>query len=192
MSSFIGIGFIYDQSTNLENEINKFISFFLFRNIKIRKIIYCTDKNGDNWKDETIDNCSSENITPIFINNYFVKVTMEGNFLNKEKICVNMSVSRISKRDFGFLLEININQLFIVGNREDLNNCTENIISLCKDIYQETQYRYAYCDHEVDIEYNWNEFTSLKNEIYSVCIIPQKNNFLVSLASWEIDGLTNR
>ena len=192
MSSSIGIGFIYNESSNIEDKLNKFIDFFLLNDTKIQKIVYSTDKNGDDWHVKNVDNYSSHEIANILIQNYFGNLTIKGSIVSKRNINIDMSIHQINQKEFGFLLEIDIDQLFTVGNKEELGICTENIVHLCKDIYYKTQYQYAYCDHEVGIEYNWNEFQSLNEQVYSISIIPQRNDFFINLAPWEIDGLTNR
>lgn len=149
----------------------------------MHKIMYSTDRDGDKWKEETLANYSSKDLTYIMIQNYFCKLTMEGNFLDERNISIYISINQITQKDFGFLLEINVKQLFTVGNKLELNNCTKSIIRLCKDIYYKTQYQYAFCDHEVDIEYSWDEFISLNEPMYSISIIPKKNNFDINLAS---------
>lgn len=191
MSSFIGIGFVFDKHQNIELLFSKLLDFLIV-NGELKKISYSIDEKGDNWNEEIVKCYSTCEITSLMFNNFFGKINITAAILDNTQIDFDLSIIELSQGDYGFLIEIDIEQLFKVGEREKLEKCTSMIIKFCKSIFNIIEYRYSFCDHEVGIEYTWTEFDRLKECVYSVSIVPQKNEFVINLASWEIDGLTNR
>ena len=191
MSSFISIGFVFDKHQSITVLFSKFIEFLIARGV-LNKISYSIDENGDNWNEKIIKGYSSYEVTSLMVNNYFGKANITAAILDDKKINFDISISKLQQEDFGFLIEIDIDQLFKVGNREELKNCSSMIITFCETLFNKMDFCYAFCDHEVGIEYTWNEFSQLDKCIYSISIIPQNEKFVIDLASWEIDGLTSR
>lgn len=191
MSSFIGIGFVFDKDQNIELLFSKLLDLLIV-NGELKKISYSIDEKGDNWNEEIIKCYSTCEITSLMLNNFFGKINITGAILDNTQIDFDLSITELPQGDYGFLIEIDIEQLFKVGEREELEKCTSMIIKFCESIFNILKYRYSFCDHEVGIEYTWAEFERLKECVYSVSIVPQKNEFFINLASWEIDGLTNR
>lgn len=191
MSSYISIGFVFVKHQNITVLFSEFLNC-LITNGNFQKISYSVDKNGDRWHEEIIKARSTDEITSLMANNFFGKININAMILGDRDIDFDISISKFSQGDFGFLIEIDIDQLFEVGNKKELEGCSSMIIKFCKRIYYKIQYQYAFCDHEVGIEYTWSEFNKLNDSIYSISIIPRNEEFVVNLATWEIDGLTNR
>lgn len=191
MSSFISIGFVFEKNQDIKQLFSKFLDFLIV-NGRIEKISYSFDENSDNWNQEILKDYSTYEITSLMVDNFFGKTNITAKILNDKRINFDISVSKFSQGDFGFLIEIDIEQLFKVGNREELEKCSSMIIKFCGTIFDIIEYRYSFCDHEVSIEYTWDEFNQLDEYIYSISLITQNDKCVIKLASWEIDGLTNR
>lgn len=191
MSSSISIGFVFEKHQNEKEEFSKLLTS-LVSNGKLEKLIYSIDENGNDWKEEAKINYPIDIISSIMIENYFGKLTMEATILTSKNINFDVSISNFIQGDFGFLIEIDIEQLFKVGHKEDIKKCTEEIIQFCEKLFDKIKYKYSFCDHEVAIEYTWDEFKKMNDRIYSVSIIPKEKEFIVNLATWDIDGLSNR
>lgn len=191
MSSSISIGFVFEKQQNPTLLFSKFLGC-LITNGEFQKISYSLDENGSSWHEETIKTQSTYEVATLMVKHFFGKATIKAKILNNKNIHFDTSIFKFSKNDFAFLIEIDIDQLFQVGNKKELENCSSMIIKFCEEIFDIVQYRYAFCDHEANIEYTWSEFSEMNENIYSISIIPQSEKFKISLASWEIDGLTNR
>lgn len=191
MSSFISIGFVFEKDQNIKQLFSKFVDFLIIKG-RVEKLSYSIDENGDNWNQVILKDYSVYEITTMMIDNFLGKTNITAMIFNNKQINFDISVFKFSKGDFGFLIEIDINQLFKVGDREELEKCSFMIIKFCETVFDIIEYRYSFCDHEVGIEYTWDEFKQFNEDIYSISVIPQNNEYDIKLASWEIDGLTNR
>lgn len=191
MSSSISIGFVFEKQQSMTLLLSKILEFFKAKG-ELNRISYSVDENGDSWKENTIQNLTPHEVASLMVNNFWGKTNITSAILDDKIVNFDVSVSKLFKNDFGFLMEINIEQLFRVGDKKELENSTSMIIQFCKSIFDNAKYSYAFCDHEANIEYTWSEFKKLKNHIYSIVIIPENEKFVINLSSWEIDGLTNR
>lgn len=191
MSSSIGIGFVFEKHQKIDLLFSEFLSYLIIKG-KLQKITYSLDENGKQWHEETIKAYPTCEVVPLLINHFFGKINIKAMIIDDKEMDFDISVFKFPKGDFAFLIEIEIDQLFKAGNKQELEYCSSMIIKFCKDVFDKVNYRYAFCDHEVDIEYTWSEFSKMNESIYSISIVPQNEGFKVNLASWEIDGLTNR
>lgn len=191
MSSCVSIGFVFEKNQNIKLLFSKFLEY-LIRYGELHKISYSLDKKGKRWKNEVIKDKTLDEIVLLMINNYYGKIDITNLVVDDKSIDYMITITKFSDGDFGFLIEIDIDQLFKVGNRNELEKWTSLIINFCKSIFNIIDYRYAFCDHEVSIEYKWSEFNKLKESIYSISIISKNKGLIIDLSSWEIDGLTFR
>lgn len=191
MSSYISIGFVFEKAQNISLLFSEFLNFLTVDG-EFRKISYSIDENGNDWHKKNIEGYSVDEISSLMINNFFAKTTILSRSLDAKNINFDTSITNFSHGDYGFLIEIEIEQLFKVGNRKELEHCSDIIVKFCKKIFSKLGYKYAFCDHEVNIEYDWKKFSQLDENVYSITIIPKDEDFIVKYATWEIDGLTIR
>lgn len=191
MSSFLSIGFVFEKNQNIEEIFSEFLSYIITDG-ELQTISYSIDDEGNEWHKETIKLCSINKIVSLMINNFFGKINVKTIHLFKKVTNIDISIFKFSQGDFGFLIEIDIKQLFEVGNKKELESYSSIIINFCKLCFDKIKYRYAFCDHEANIEYTWDEFNKINKNIYSISVIPQNEKFIVNLADWEIDGLSHR
>jgi len=189
--SSISIGFVFEKQQNVTETFSELL-ISLTTNGKMKKLAYSLDKDGDNWEEETTFDYSINRISSIMIDNYFGRITIESVILTNKSITYDVSISNLANDDFGFLIEIDIEHLFKVGNKDELESCTKEVIQFCEKIFDRIEYKYSFCDHEAALEYTWDEFKAMNENIYSVSIIPKDNIFIVNLTTWEIDGLSSR
>lgn len=191
MSSSISIGFVFEKAHNISETLCKFLTYIMTDG-KIQKLSYSTDSNGDNWEDVTVVNHSIDEISSKMVDYHFGKVTIEAPILKNKKTNFSVSIHKLPQGGFGFLIEIDIEQLFKTGDVKALKSCSDKIIQFCKNCFDKTNYQYSFCDHEVNLEYCYDTFKSMDKDIYSIAVIPKTGEFEIKLAPWEIDGLTNR
>ncbi len=191
MSSYVSIGFVFEKDQNIKSLLSKFLDFLITKG-EFKKIAYSEDENGDKWNEKVINDYSAYMVASLMVDNYFGRTNITAAIFNDEQINLDVSIYKFPQGDFGFLIEITLEQLSKHEKKEELEKSTYRIINFCKTLFSMIEYRYAYCDQEVPIEYTWDEFNQLDKCVYSISIIPHNNAIDIKLAAWDIDGLTNR
>ena len=94
----------------------------------------------------------------------------------------------------GILFEIPEEELFKNNySNENLNSITDKIIKKLVELWNYTEFSYAFCDNEADIEYQLFEIEQYKEQIYSLLLLKNNlNQHIIKLSSWHIDGITQR
>lgn len=87
---------------------------------------------------------SPHEVTSLMLNNFLGKANITSAILDNKIVNFDVSVSKLYKNDFGFLIEINIEQLFRVGGRKELEHSTSMIIEFCESIFDNAKYSYAF------------------------------------------------
>ena len=191
MSSYVSIGFVFEKHQSINSLLSKFFDFLTTKG-EFKKIAYSEDENGDKWNEEIINDYSAYSVASIMVDNYFGRTNITAAIFNDEQINFDVSVHKFPQGDFGFLIEITLDQLSKHLRKEELEISTYRIINFCKTVFSTIEYRYAFCDHEVPIEYTWDEFKQFDKCMYSISVIPHNDAIDIKLAPWEIYGFINR
>ncbi|MGG1312691.1 Imm64 family immunity protein [Cohnella laeviribosi] len=187
MSSTVNIGFIYDNKIEFFSEkLYKIINYFISDNGKIKSMKYATNEEGANWIEQINGVYELDSLVPL-ITNYYGEVVIDSGslFSNVKKIYMNLE----KNEDYlGVIISLQENEIIPDYSVEVLENASEFVISIVKEIYQITSFRYAFCDHEAEIIF------PLDMDKYSLVFIPNSNDkdITVKKNKWYINGLTER
>lgn len=195
MGSYIGIGLVYNGSSieKMKREIAAVINYFVLRDGQLNRAKYSKDEQGSCWIE---DNTQDTKFLNDFAKGFFGEIHLTSNILGKRNLEIILRLEKSNEDYFGLLLDISEQQFLDQESLEYIENITEKIIQLLKNIYEISRYDYAICDNEAEIKYAPSTFLLFKDPVYSVALIPfledAKMKFKVIRSSWAIDGLTNR
>lgn len=116
-----------------------------------------------------------------------------GTFLyNADTMQLHIRVSIKTDAILGILFEMEQEELIPVESSFLLESITNKIIKDLKALWERAPFEYAFCDNEADIEFAPSEILKTEEYIYSVLLI-NRNHFLThKMATWCIDGLSER
>lgn len=195
MGSYINIGIVYsDNNVHKINNDLHFVVKYLLQFCDRILVNYPQNDTYENWEEKSFEGeeglfdaftilntkkmSSGKMCCTIHNNNYNVLVSIRGD-------------SDLFK---GVLFEIQEKELLHDDyTRENLDKITNKIASSLTSLWNETEFSYAFCDSEADIEYQLNEIEQSEQPIYSLLLF--KNNMnqpTIQLSSWCIDGITQR
>lgn len=195
MGSYISVGIVYsdDNICKINNDLLPIVKNLLrfCDNIFVN---YPKDDCYENWEEKLFK--GEKELVEAFT--ILSKKTMSSG-----KICCkihnndyNIIVSLRGEKDLikGVLFEIPEKELLQDDfSSRNLNDITNNIVSELIELWENTEYSYAFCDSEVDIEYQLFEIKQSKEPIYSVLILKDNlNHPVIKLSPWCIDGITRR
>lgn len=198
MGSYISIGLIYGnlEIIYLKNKLENLLNYLIDESFNIESMKVCKDTDGEEWIEyNSIKKDQISKLYDLLGKYYYGQLRLKCNVLGLENVEVTI---RIEKEEdyFGFLLDLSEAELIKLGSQEELNNLTEKIINFITDMYKSLEFDYAFCDNEAEIKYSPAEFKELKNDIYSIVVIPlldkYEQSFDIIKSNWHIDGLSIR
>ena len=207
MSSYISIGLtygivqrfanlVYDDITNnkIEKELKKLIEYFLDFDGIIKNIKYSEDLEGEHW--EEVNSPSPffpRDFYKSFSRGFYGEVAVHADILKRGGVDLIMRLEKQSEF-FGFLLDIKEEDLLETHSKEEIGYMTEELIATMMSIYNYSKYDYTFCDQEAEFKYTLSSLKELKEDVYSIVIIPDSDNnsFTLIKSNWNIDGLTGR
>lgn len=198
MGSYIGIVLVYNNSSQnkIECELRTVIRYLIFHEGNITNTKYSKDKDGIKWVEDSFTNgLEIEKVSSLLSKNYFGQLNVICNILNMKKLNICVTMKNTDKNYFGILLDIAEDDLMGVISNENIDIITERIIYLLKDLYEVSDFDYAFCDNEAEILYSPSEFQSLNEKVYSVVALPiikGEKKIVIVKSNWNIDGLTTR
>lgn len=195
MGSYINIGIVYTDKNIIKMD-DDFVIVIKYLSPFCNKIVvkYPKDDAFENWEEKSFE--GEEGFVEAF------SILNEKNFSTGKIYCkiqnkqYNILVSIKGKNDLfrGILFEIPEEELFLESSSSDnLSLTTNKIANSIIELWNNTEFNYAFCDSEADIEYSLCEVRESEKPIYSMLLL--KNEFnqpIVRLGSWCIDGLTPR
>ncbi|WDU84435.1 Imm64 family immunity protein [Caloramator sp. Dgby_cultured_2] len=107
----------------------------------------------------------------------------------------NIIIIRVYKEInyFGFLIDIDEETII---KKIGINELEQKICDMIFDIYRVSEFDYAFCDNEAEIEFSPDEFKNLKEKIYSILVLPINGDKRLELklikSNWKIDGYSLR
>ncbi|ODM24753.1 hypothetical protein A7W90_00130 [Clostridium sp. Bc-iso-3] len=200
MGSNISIGFVYTgiAQEQIKNELNNIFSYLLSHNTRMVKMKVSKDIDGEEWIEyDMLDTHKKDDVISLLAEYYFGQIEVYSNLIGCNNLKLIIRIEKEPDKDyFGFLLDISEAQLLKNNSIDEIKKVTDNIVSFMTDIYGYSGYDYAICDNEAEIEYSPEEYMNIQDDIYSISIIPNRNNesteFNIIKSSWNIDGLTSR
>jgi len=196
MGSSTGIGFLYSVGDKAIFQFIEIINLILSNNGKVISLKYCKDPDGDEWVEEkAILQTLTKNILYQLVGNYYGQVNVVCDLLSEKNLKIDIYFKKLDSKNLGVLLNISDEQLFESGINERIDSVTETIINLIRQIYDITNFDYAFCDNEATIEYSLDELKAIENPIYSILALPNKRDkkeLQIIKSNWHIDGLTLR
>jgi hypothetical protein len=195
MGSYINVGIVYSDSnlSKFNNDLQFMVKYLSQFSDEIL-INYPQNENLEIWEEAKFEGekglieaftilntkkmSSGKMCVTILNNNYNILVSIKGD-------------SSLFK---GILLEIQEEDLLQEDYSSDnLDRITKKIANILISLWNDTDFSYAFCDSDADIEYPLMEVEQSKEPIYSLLIL--KNNLYqpnILLSSWCIDGITQR
>ncbi len=198
MGSYISIGLVYDK-LDLERvkiELENLTAYLITELGSVKRVKVSKDVDGEEWIEyNTLENYQISEMCGLLSKHFYGQLSLMCNYLGLDNFEVTI---RIEKEEdyFGFLLDVREAELIKTGCLEEINSITEKIITFIKDLRNVLVYDYAFCDNEAEIKYSPREFGELKNDVYSIVIIPsfteKEKSYNIIKSNWNIDGLTIR
>ena len=200
MGSFISIGFIYQVFSiqTIENEIKKLLKYIVDTDGSLKKMKVSKDIDGEEWNEyDSLMNLQGDSIYAILAKNYYGQIEVNSNIFGCKNITIIIRIEKEEDEDyFGFLLDIDEEELINTNSASEISNITEKIIDFITRFYNYSAYDYAFCDNEAEIKYSPIHFKKVERSIYSITVIPildgNSNRLNVIRSNWNIDGLTSR
>ncbi|PJN88875.1 Imm64 family immunity protein [Bacillus sp. mrc49] len=188
MTNILSVGMVYDHSFDKSEELQSIIQYFLNLKSDIFSIKVNMDEDGENWLESHRNEKNFLLDYTLLTEHFFGEILMHLNdFWSLNNLFLTLRL--VKEEDFfGYILEFDLEQLL---NQYSLDVINELIIDLVIDIYGITTFRYAFCDHDSEIEYSPSYKELVK--VYSILMLPrEKNGFDVIKNNWQIDGFTER
>ncbi|MFS0762360.1 Imm64 family immunity protein [Peribacillus phoenicis] len=189
MTNILSLGIVYDNSFDKSEELQSIIQYFLNLKSDIFGIKVSMDEDGENWLESERNEKKIILDYTLLTEKYFGEIQIQLNdFWSLNGLSLTLRI--VKENDFfGYLLDFEMEQLL---NQYSLDLINDLIIDLVKDIYSVTKFKYAFCNHDSEIEYSPSQYKDLV-EAYSILILPRvKNGFDVIKNNWQIDGITSR
>lgn len=186
MGSYISIAFVSNDTQKCFIGKCKKIIQLNTKNITSIILKYPKDENFNLWyrQNENISNIS-EALKLCFKNEYAeLIIDYISNDIEAKGILIK--IKKKKGKYTGLLFEIPEDSLKLEKNVDEIE---KRIISNIKD-YVKLGFEYAFCDHEMSIEYSLSEITN-NNIVYSI-LVANGDTIITKFASWKIDGLTYR
>jgi len=200
MGSFISIGFIYGKFSiqAIENEIKKLVKYVVNTDGRLKKMKVSKDIDGEEWLEyDSLINLQMDSIYTTLSENYYAQMEVNSSLFGCENITITIHIEKEEDEDyFGFLLDIDEEELIKTNPVSEINSITEKIVDFIAGFYNYSAYDYAFCDNEAEIQYSPRDFKKIESSIYSIAVIPildgNSNRLNVIRSNWNIDGLTSR
>lgn len=193
MSGKISVGVVYEKSKSITEHLNKVLTFLENDGGMSKKAKFSVDEDGKTWTRIAGEELNDLNIINSLVKGFNGEVLLDY-FAVTGHEAIELTL-RIINEDmyFGFIMDF---EEAVVIPRYSLHGFERMIVQILRNMYNVSRYDYAFCDHEAEIEYSPSEFCKLKEDVYSLYVLPVKlgesQNLLVNESSWAIDGLTLR
>ncbi|MBO8157596.1 MAG: hypothetical protein H0Z32_14290 [Bacillaceae bacterium] len=182
MGGYLSIGLVYEGSKIISKELNSLVNFFKKKNIIINEVQYSQDEDGEKWIKRKVGhkNINYNSIT----DNHYLSLKMIGDVF---KVGTQYFVIRVNKENgfFGFLIDIEWNQL-IDKNKDEIS---ERIVNSLIQLLKFTEYDYAFCGHEAEIEYSPDQVMK-KNYEFPITLLNLKTKLKLIYGEFNIDGIS--
>lgn len=195
MGSFINVGIVYSDKNvfKINDDLISLIEY-LSRFCDRILVKYPKDDSYEIWEEKLFER--EKGLVDAF------------KILNTKKMSSGKMICKIQNNDYnilvsirgennlfkGLLFEISEEELLQEDfSSENLNDITNKIANSLIELWNNTEFDYAFCDSEADIEYQLFEIEQSDKPIYSMLIL--KNNLnqpTIHFSSWCIDGITPR
>lgn len=186
----IGFGFIQREKDELQ-ELSHLIEYLYSLGLSEETLKFSLDEEGEEWRESLVHHLTTINeLSSLLLNHFYGELQGRINIFNLTNIYIRITVDR-EKDWFGFLLEFKENEMIKFYDEGYLQTLTGTIITFLKQMYNSIHYDYVFCDHEAEFVSPLDKVIHSK-QLYSVLIIPEKSDFLVSLSSWHINGISER
>jgi hypothetical protein len=190
LGSTINIGLVYSSPEDLiSTNLYKLIQYLNSYNSCLINAKYSEDLDGESWIE--IENpVFNETLVEKLTNNFYSELQMNVTLFQLPELTLNLHVI-IEKGYFGFLLAIEEHELLSDYEEDTLEEITSEIIEFLAKGYELLKFRYAFCDHEAEIEFSPSNF---KPESYALSLIPDDSDSTLNVkkGKWHINGLTER
>lgn len=198
MGSRICIGLAYGGSSEIRMavKLGRLIEYLIASGAHVKRFRVSRDSEGSEWiKRDLSDDQGIESFYEVLVRGYYGEADLAGAVLGYNDIAVTVRVVK-GKGYFGFLLDLDEEDLLKSHSQEELDRVTAGIVDWVKGLYPIANFDYAFCDEEAELQYPPEAFRTLGAHKYSVAILPAERGDAGSLSvlmnSWCIDGLTPR
>ncbi|NMF01550.1 Imm64 family immunity protein [Aneurinibacillus aneurinilyticus] len=186
MGGYISIALVYEDRNKLSNELKKLTRYFIQKGAILLKVKYSEDKEGENWREEIVNN--NEVDFTMLTEKYYGNIDIIADMFNESLKNLKLSIHK-EEGFYGFLIDIKWEELFEEHSKSSVEKITQNIINIILQLYKETQFSYAFCGHEVEIEFSPNDFNSIENG-YPISVLPFNDRLEVFYGEFSIDGIS--
>ncbi|NFP49524.1 hypothetical protein FDF58_07570 [Clostridium argentinense] len=200
MGSSISIGFVYGEFSiqAIENEIKRLVKYFVTTDGSLKKMKVSKDIDGEEWLEyDSLINLKVDSIYTTLAENYYGQVEVNSSLFGHKNLTTTIRIEKEEDEGyFGFLLDIDEEELIKTNLASEINSVTEKIVDFITGFYSYSAYDYAFCDNEAEIQYSPRHFKKIESSIYSISVIPtldgNSNSLNIVRSNWNIDGLTSR
>lgn len=186
MGNNICVGLVYDEFSSIQNELQNIIDYL----IKVKTIIVnskvALDEDGNEWIEKYSSNINCELLAKYYYGEINGSIS---NFNGAEQMPIKISIQK-EKDFFGYIFYFDDIQLRKLFSIDEIEKIILDFIYELKSL-SFTQFKYAFCDHDADVEYHPKRKKKI-DKSYSLVYWPKKDQNLIIRNSWKIDGITQR
>lgn len=195
MGGHINIGIVYSDEDiyKLNDDKQLIINYFsLFSNRIV--VNYPVDDTFQKWEEKRFEGQSGLIQAFEILNSQNMALGKMFCKIHNKDCYILVSIRKCKDKFKGILIEIAESDLLKEDySREDLDDIENKILVKLIEIWKVTNFSYAFCDSDADIEYQLSEIEDNKGSEYSMVLLKDNlNDLVICLNSWCIDGITGR
>ncbi len=182
LGGYLSIGLVYEDIKSISRELKGLVIYLQKENIILTEVQYSQDEDGEQWVKNKVNNIDFNYNS--LKDKYYLSLEMVGDLF---RIGTQNFVIRVNRENgfFGFLIDIEW-RLLIDKDKEDI---TKRIVNSMIKLLKFTDYDYAFCGHEAEIEYSPTHVKKNKN-IFPITLLNCKNKLELIYGEFNIDGIS--
>lgn len=182
LGGYLSIGLVYEDINSISRELKGLVTYLQKENINLTEVQYSQDEDGEQWVENKVNNIDINYNS--LKDKYYLSLEMVGDLF---RIGTQNFVIRVNRENgfFGFLIDIEWQQLIDKDKEEISKRIVNSLIKLIKF----TDYDYAFCGHEAEIEYSPTHVKKIK-DIFPITLLNLKNKLELIYGEFNIDGIS--
>ncbi|MFC0562223.1 Imm64 family immunity protein [Halalkalibacter alkalisediminis] len=181
---YINIAQVFNDNGNIQDKLEATLQYFVKQGSTILKVKYSKDADGENWAEREVTANQLEIDGPC----YYLSIEISGEILG---INIFFLTTIHEEGFFGFLINIEWEELFPENGKNDLQSTTNQLVKNTANLYKETGFAYSLIGHELEIEIHPDDISG-ESDSFPVVLIGAEEKLEILYGPFCIDGLTEQ